>query len=95
MDTFALFISDQRSEHSSAFFVKGDQEPECSTENRFRGTIARINEGKVTTVFVVRIPDGTELCSVVTTKASKGLKLQEDDTIWVIFNCFSVVLHAD
>ncbi|MBU2623257.1 MAG: TOBE domain-containing protein [Proteobacteria bacterium] len=74
---------------------QGDGEPECTAENRFNGIIARINRGEINTEYVVRIPDGTELCSIVTTESSQRLNIKEGDRIWALFNCFSVVLHAD
>jgi molybdate transport system regulatory protein len=73
----------------------GDTEPVCSAENRFQGIIARITSGKVNTECVVRISDGIELCAVVSTAGNQHLKLNEGDSIWVLFNCFSVVLHVD
>jgi len=74
---------------------KGDEEPKCTAENKFRGTIDRIIKGKVTTEYVVRIADGTELCSLVTSESSRRLELRENDSVWVIFNSFSVILHLD
>jgi molybdate transport system regulatory protein len=74
---------------------KSDKEPESTAENRFFGTITRINRGKITTEYVVRISDGTELCSVVTTENARQMGFQENDQVWVIFNSFSVVLHTD
>lgn len=74
---------------------KSDSEPESTAENRFAGTVARINRGKITTEYVVRISDGTELCSVVTTKNARQRGFQENDKVWVMFNSFSVVLHTD
>ncbi|OGW52341.1 MAG: transporter, partial [Nitrospirae bacterium RBG_13_43_8] len=74
---------------------KSDKEPESTAENRFFGTIKRISMGKITTEYVVRIPDGTELCSVVTTGNARQMGFQENDKVWVIFNSFSVVLHTD
>ncbi len=74
---------------------KSDREPESSAENRFAGTIARINRGKITTEYVVRISDGTDLCSVVTTENARQMSFQKNDKVWVIFNSFSVVLHTD
>ena len=53
---------------------KGDEEPECSAENRFRGTIARINKGRVTTEYVVQIADGTELCAIVSSDSSRTIR---------------------
>jgi len=74
---------------------KTDQEPQCTAENRFRANIARIIKGRVTTEYVARITDGTELCAVVTTESSRRLALHEGDPVWAIFNSFSVVLHID
>ena len=74
---------------------KGGAEPECSAENRFKGTIARITRGQVTTEYVVRITDGTELCSLVTSATSSRLDLKENDPVWATFNSFAVVLHLD
>jgi molybdate transport system regulatory protein len=74
---------------------KGAGEPECSAENRFPGTIERIRRGEVTTEYVVKIADGTELCSLVTTASSRRLELRANDPVWAVFNSFSVVLHLD
>jgi len=74
---------------------KSDKEPESTAENRFFGTIVRINKGEITTEYVVRIPDGTELCSIVTTENARQMGFQENDQVWVVFNSFSVVLHVD
>jgi molybdate transport system regulatory protein len=74
---------------------KSDGEPQTTAENRFAGTIARINKGEITTEYVVRISDGTELCSVVTTENASKMGFQENDKVWVVFNSFSVVLHID
>ncbi len=77
------------------FLQKGDEEPRCTAENRFQGTIDRIIKGQVTTEYLVRIADGTELCSLVTNDSSRQLDLQEGHLVWAIFNSFSVVLHID
>lgn len=74
---------------------KGDEEPKCTAENRFPGTITRITKGQVTTEYVVTIADGTKLCSLVTNSISRRLEFQESDRVWAIFNSFSVVLHID
>ena len=74
---------------------KGDEEPECSAENRFRGTIARINKGRVTTEYVVKIADGTELCAIVSSASSRTLDIRLSDPVWAVFNCFAVVLQLD
>jgi len=74
---------------------KGEAEPECSAENKFWGTIERIIKGRITTEYVVRIADGTQLCSLVTTTSSRRLELHENDPVWAVFNSFSVLLHLD
>jgi len=72
---------------------KSDREPESSAENRFIGSIVRINKGKITCEFVVRISDGTELCSVVSAESARQMGLRKNDQVWVTFNSFAVVLH--
>jgi molybdate transport system regulatory protein len=72
-----------------------DQEPKSTAENVFRGTVHRIISGGVTTEVVVGIPDGTELCSVITEASKKRLDIKENDILWVAFNAFAVVLHVD
>ena len=74
---------------------KADEEPNCTAENKFQGIINRINKGQITTEYAVRIADGTELCSLVTSDSSSRLDLQENDPVWAMFNSFSVVLHLD
>jgi molybdate transport system regulatory protein len=74
---------------------KSDGEPKTSAENRFVGNIVRINKGETTTEYVVRISDGTELCSIVSAENARLLDFKEDDRVWVIFNSFAVVLHID
>jgi molybdate transport system regulatory protein len=74
---------------------KTDEEPKCTAENRFQGSIARVNRGRITTEYVVRISDGTALCSLVSSEISRRLDLEEDDPVWAVFNSFSVVLHVD
>lgn len=73
----------------------GDEEPKSTAENIFRGTVRRIAGGKITTEVVVQIPDGTELCSIITEESKKRLDIRENDTLWVAFNAFAVVLHVD
>ncbi len=75
--------------------LKSNEDPECTAENRFNGLVERINKGKINTEYVIRISDGTELCSIVTTKSSGRLNLKKGDAAWALFNSSSVVLHVD
>ncbi len=74
---------------------KGETEPECSAENRFRGTVIRISEGRITTEYAVQIADGTELCSLMSSDIGRRLDLHINDPVWALFNCFAVILHLD
>ena len=74
---------------------KNDEEPHSTAENLFRGTVERITRGKIAAEVVVRIADGTELCSVVTEESRRRLDIQKNDALWVAFNAFAVVLHVD
>jgi molybdate transport system regulatory protein len=73
----------------------GEEEPQSSAENMFRGTIGRIIKGKITTEYVVHLADGTELCSVVTSDLSRRLDLKAGDPVWAVFTSFAAVLHLD
>ena len=79
----------------SVMLYKGEEEPKSTAENIFRGTVHQILKGAVTTEIVVRIPDGTELCSIVTSESGRRMDLKENDLVWAIFSSFSVVLHID
>ena len=74
---------------------KGEADPECSAENRFRGSISRIIPGRITSEYVVQITDGTELCSLVASDLSRRLGLRPGDPVWACFSCFAVILHLD
>jgi molybdate transport system regulatory protein len=75
--------------------ASGGAAPASSAENMFQGTVCRISRGKITTEFVVRIADGTELCTVVTRESAGRLGIRENDPVWVFFNAFAVVLNID
>ncbi len=74
---------------------KSQSRPSCTAENLFQGKVASIRRGRLTTEFIVRIPDGTELCSVVTEESRRRLNLKEGDDVWVMFNSFGVILRVD
>lgn len=73
---------------------KGEKEPVCSAENRCKGIIVRKTRGRINTEYVVRLADGTELCSIITGESGRRLDLHEGDVAWAFFNCFSVILTA-
>ncbi len=74
---------------------RSPNDPECSADNVLSGTVERIVAGRVTSEIVARIADGTEICAIVTAQSLKRLGLRAGDRVWVAFNAFTVVLHAD
>lgn len=74
---------------------RGDPEPACSAENRFKGVLIQMTKGRINTECVVRISDATELCAIVSTEKIQDLGTSEGDIFWALFNSFSVVLHVD
>lgn len=74
---------------------KGEEEPLCTAENRYCGKVSRVTRGKATAEIVLRIPDGTELCSIITEKSNRLLAIKENDTMWMAFSAFAVVIHTD
>ena len=73
----------------------GPVRPSSTAENIFHGSVSQIVRGRLTTEFIVRIHDGTELCSLVTEKSRRKLDIKEGDEVWVMFNSFAVILHVD
>jgi molybdate transport system regulatory protein len=73
----------------------GQTKPSCTAENMFHGKVIQILRGKLTTEFTVRIPDGTELCSLVTEESRRKLGIKEEDEVWAVFNSFAVILRVD
>jgi len=67
----------------------------ASAENKFQGCVSRVIRGEITTEFVVRIADGTELCTVVTRQSSSRLEIKKNDVVWVMFNAFAVILNIE
>lgn len=74
---------------------KSDSEPTCTAENVFRGKVAEVLRGRLATELIVRIHDGTELCSVVTEGSRRKLDVKKEDEVWVMFNSFAVILRVD
>jgi molybdate transport system regulatory protein len=75
--------------------VKGNEAPACSAENILKGVVERINKGEVNTEYIVRLEDGTEVCSIVTSDSGRRLDLREGDAVRVLFNSSAVVLLSD
>jgi molybdate transport system regulatory protein len=73
----------------------GARRPEASLENWFPGSVRQVLRGKISSEVVVGLPEGTELCAVVTEARRRQLGLAAEDTVWVGFNAFAVILQVD
>lgn len=68
---------------------------QTSADNTFRGTIKKISRGKVACELVISLSDSTDICSIISSDEIFYSSLQKGDAVFVMFNCFSVVLHVD
>ena len=66
-----------------------------SADNVLDGVVEKIARGEVNTEYGVRIPDGTEVCALVTTESARRLALGEGDDVRVLFSAYAVVLLSD
>jgi molybdate transport system regulatory protein len=73
----------------------GETAPKCSIENMLHGTVCRITKGRTTAEIVVRLPDDTELCAIITEKSRQQMDIRDQSAIWAFFSAFAVVLHVD
>jgi molybdate transport system regulatory protein len=74
---------------------KSGNGPGCSADNMFKGVVEKITEGEINTEYIIRISDGTEVCSIVTSESCRRLALVEGDEVWALFNSYSVVLLSE
>jgi molybdate transport system regulatory protein len=74
---------------------KNSSAPHCSAENMFQGTVSRIAKNRTTAEIVVLLPDGTELCAIITEKSRLHMDIRVKDTLWAFFDAFAVILHVD
>ena len=74
---------------------KNSSAPNCSAENMFQGTVSRIAKNSTTAEIVILLPDGTELCAIITEKSRLHMDIRPKDTLWAFFDAFAVILHVD
>lgn len=66
-----------------------------SAENRLKGTVVRVNSGRVNSEVLLRLMDDTEICAVITSAASNRLGLRPGDEAWALFGAYSVILNVE
>ncbi|KUG28823.1 dna-binding domain of mode / molybdate-binding domain of mode [hydrocarbon metagenome] len=73
----------------------GEQPPATSAENVFCGQVESVTPGELTGEVLLRLADGTRLCSAVTAQSVRALGLSPGDMAVASCNAFAVVLRAD
>jgi len=66
-----------------------------STRNKFVGTITRLVRGPVSTEVTIRIADGIDIVSVITTNSAKRLKLKKGQRAHAFIKADHVIVGVD
>jgi molybdopterin-binding protein len=66
-----------------------------STRNEFVGTIDRLVRGPVSTEVTIRIADGVDIVSVITTNSAKRLKLKKGQRAHAFIKADHVIVGVD
>jgi molybdopterin-binding protein len=66
-----------------------------STRNEFVGTITRLVRGPVSTDVTIRIADGVEIVSVITSISAKRLKLKKGQRAHAFIKADHIIVGVD
>jgi molybdopterin-binding protein len=66
-----------------------------SARNAFAGTISKIVRGPVSTEVTIRIADGFEMVSVITSQSARRLKLKKGVKAYALIKSDSVIVGVD
>jgi len=66
-----------------------------STRNEFVGRITRLVRGPVSTEVTMRIADGIDIVSVITTNSAKRLKLKKGQRAHAFIKADHIILGVD
>jgi molybdopterin-binding protein len=66
-----------------------------STRNEFVGTITRLVRGPVSTEVTIRVADGVEIVSVITTNSAKRLKLKKGQRAHAFVKADHIIVGVD
>jgi molybdate transport system regulatory protein len=67
---------------------KSGNDASTSSENILSGVVERIRQGKINTEYLIRLADGTAVCSMVSTESAIRLALEKGDQIYAMFNAY-------
>ncbi len=68
--------------------------PVGSARNRFRATVLRVTDSPVLSEVLGRMPDGTDVCALISAQSANDLALQSGDEVEFWFKALSVVLNT-
>lgn len=74
---------------------RADRPGSGSADNIREGVITGLTKAGINTECMVRLPDGTEMCSILSTRGFARLGLEQGDRVRVLFSAFAVILHSD
>ena len=80
---------------SSWIILSKELEVATSARNKLIGVVTKITKGKVNSEINIDLGDGKTLCSMITNRSSKLLKIKKGDRICALFKASSVILMAD
>jgi molybdopterin-binding protein len=66
-----------------------------STRNAFDGTITKLIRGPVSTEVTIRVAEGVEIVSVITTNSAKRLKLRKGQRAHALIKADHVIVGVD
>ena len=66
-----------------------------SSRNEFVGTITRLVRGPVSTEVTIRVADGVEIVSVITTNSAKRLKLKKGQRAHAFIKADHIIVGVD
>jgi len=75
--------------------VARGEAPYGSAENRLCGVVARVETGMPTSEILITLPDGVEVCAVISEASRRRLALAAGDAATAEFSAFSVILDAE
>lgn len=68
---------------------------EISSRNQLRATIVRIERSAIMSEVVMRLPDGQELVSAITTASVDRMELREGDAVFAIVKATEVMVGKE
>ena len=66
-----------------------------SARNAFTGTIKKVVRGPISTEVTIRVANGVEIVSVITTNSAKRLKLKKGQRAHAFIKADSVIVGVD